>query len=62
MPSLPRRFIGLAFTLLLPSALFAAPAPEQSSSVSFPDGVADAAGKTAYVANAAGGIDAIDLA
>src|SRR5229473_1044909 len=41
---------------------FAAPAPDRPDSVVFPDGVADAAGKTAYVANAAGGIDAIDLA
>ncbi len=44
------------------SMVLAAPAPDRPDSVGFPDGVADAAGKTAYVANAAGGIDAIDLA
>jgi hypothetical protein len=40
----------------------AAPAPDRSDSIPFPDGVADAAGKVAFIANATGGIDAVDLA
>jgi hypothetical protein len=44
------------------SSAHAAPAPDRADSIPFPDGVADAAGKIAFIGNATGGIDAVDLA
>src|SRR5579872_3615325 len=48
--------------MLLPAAQPAAPvAPAASGQVPFPSGIADLAGRTAYLANPHGGIDVVDL-
>jgi hypothetical protein len=54
---------SLLLPLLLGAPVLAAPAPAASGApLSIPGGVADPAGKTGYVANDKGGIDALDLA
>jgi hypothetical protein len=44
------------------AVVLAAPAADRPASIPFPDGIAASDGKTAFVINADGGIDALDLA